>query len=250
MEWLLLAAFGIMWAAFLLPAGAERRPTQDVGQDFERRMELLAQAEVARHERTVDRHPPQGHAVPRTRRAAAGRARERRRQVFVFLLESIGLTFLIGLVPPLRALWYVDGGVRGLLVVYVWLLLSIKHRESAVPHARPRRGAGPRPAARRRRRRATWRRAAAARASDVQRPRHARRGRPRARGRAPPARPPRAPDGAAMDLDDLDADIHARFDATDRRSGAGPARRPPLDPRLRERDPRRPPGRVRPRRTS
>ena len=54
-------------------------------------------------------------------------------QVLVFLLESIGLTFLIGLVPPLRVAWYVAAALGVLLVVYVWLLLTIKHRASHPP---------------------------------------------------------------------------------------------------------------------
>ncbi|MDH5314414.1 MAG: hypothetical protein OEW66_11350, partial [Actinomycetota bacterium] len=65
------------------------------------------------------------------------RARERRRQVFTFMLESIGITFLIGLVPPLRVAWAVTAVFAALLVMYVWLLLTIKHREStyrSAPH--------------------------------------------------------------------------------------------------------------------
>jgi len=44
------------------------------------------------------------------------------------LLETIGLSFLIGLAPPLRSLWYVT--VLGLLLLaaYVWVLLWIKQR--------------------------------------------------------------------------------------------------------------------------
>ena len=46
MEWLLLAALGIMWAAFLIPGGPRRRSTAASVDDFERRMEFLAHAEV------------------------------------------------------------------------------------------------------------------------------------------------------------------------------------------------------------
>ena len=46
MEWLPLAVLGIMWVAFLLPTrGKTSTPQGSVG-DFERRMELLAQAET------------------------------------------------------------------------------------------------------------------------------------------------------------------------------------------------------------
>ena len=70
-------------------------------------------------------------ALAERRRA---RLRERRRKVLVFLIESIGLTFLIGLVPPLHAVWALSGIFGGLLVLYVWLLLSIKHRAAVQPH--------------------------------------------------------------------------------------------------------------------
>ena len=60
------------------------------------------------------------------------RVRERRRQVFTFLLEAIGFTFLIGLVPPLRVVWGVAAVFVVLLAVYVWLLLTVKHRAAMI----------------------------------------------------------------------------------------------------------------------
>src|SRR4029453_3673451 len=46
-EWMLLAALGIMWAAFLVPWGRRRSRSQArSGNDFEHRMELLAKREV------------------------------------------------------------------------------------------------------------------------------------------------------------------------------------------------------------
>jgi hypothetical protein len=136
-EWLPLAVLGIMWVAFLLPTrGKASTPQGSVG-DFERRMELLAQAET---------HGTQGRWIVTPRKGVRflgpaernrARTRERRRQVFTFMLETIGITFLIGLVPPLRVAWAVTGVFVGLLAVYVWLLLTIKHRESTfrtAPH--------------------------------------------------------------------------------------------------------------------
>ena len=58
--------------------------------------------------------------------------------MLVFLVESIGLTFLIGLVPPLHAVWALTGIFGGLLVLYVWLLLSIKQREAVQPNEKVR----------------------------------------------------------------------------------------------------------------
>ncbi|HEX7248726.1 MAG TPA: hypothetical protein VF351_11570, partial [Actinomycetota bacterium] len=93
-------------------------------------MELLAQAEA---------HGTQGRWIVTPRKGVRfmgpaertrARARERRRQVFTFMLESIGITSLIGLVPPLRVAWVLTGGLVALLAVYIWLLLTMKHREA------------------------------------------------------------------------------------------------------------------------
>ncbi|MGZ8626559.1 MAG: hypothetical protein ACXWXK_07805 [Actinomycetota bacterium] len=72
--------------------------------------------------------PQKGTPFIGSRARAHERARERRRRVFVVMLESIGLTLLIGLVPPLRAMWYVTALLLLLLAVYVWLLLWLKQQ--------------------------------------------------------------------------------------------------------------------------
>ena len=71
-------------------------------------------------------------------------------RVLVFLIESIGLTFLIGLVPPLHAVWALTG-IFGLdRLLDAWLLLTIKHRAAVQPHEtsraarQPARGEDPR----------------------------------------------------------------------------------------------------------
>lgn len=126
----MLAALGMIWAAFLLPherGGAPRRTVKD----FERDMELLAD--------TGGRDPGRWIVTPRKGVAFLGpqaraqqRARERRRRVFTVLLESIALTLMIGLVPPLRSVWYVTAVLLLLLGVYVWLLLWMKQRGAGV----------------------------------------------------------------------------------------------------------------------
>ena len=137
MEWLPLAVLGIMWVAFLLPTrGKASTPQGSVG-DFERRMELLAQAETHGTEGRWIVTPRKGVRFLGPTERNRARTRERRRQVFTFMLEAIAITFLIGLVPPLRVAWAVTGVFVGLLAVYVWLLLTIKHRESTfrtAPH--------------------------------------------------------------------------------------------------------------------
>jgi len=134
-EWMLLAALGIMWGAFLVPRGRKRSEARSVI-DFEQRMELLANAEVHGTTGRWIVTPRKGVRFlgPDDRRRA--RARERRRKVFVVLLDSIVLTSLIGLAPPLRPMWIVAAGLGAVLILYVWVLLSLKgraYRPSRVP---------------------------------------------------------------------------------------------------------------------
>jgi hypothetical protein len=130
-DWLFLGALGIIWLALLLP-GLRRRPSPGSQvHDFERRMELLAYSEVQGTPGRWIVTPRKGMRFVGTAERHRARARERRRKVLAFLLESIGLTLLIGLVPPLRAVWYLTATLGVLLAVYVWLLVSIKNRASA-----------------------------------------------------------------------------------------------------------------------
>ena len=62
--------------------------------------------------------------------------------MFVFLLESILITFLMGLVPPLRVMWVATAALGGLLLAYVWLLLWIKARGSDIHYWGGRPGIG------------------------------------------------------------------------------------------------------------
>jgi Flp pilus assembly protein TadB len=131
-QWLLLALLAIMWAAFLMPVGRKRSDARSV-EEFERRMELLAQAEVHGTGGRWIVTPRKGVRFLGPRERQQARARARRRQIFVFLLEAIGLSLLIGVVPPLRVVWVVSGGLGALLVLYVWALLVIKARAAAAP---------------------------------------------------------------------------------------------------------------------
>jgi hypothetical protein len=125
MGWLMFAALGLVWAAFLLPERFHR-PHRSV-EDFERNMDLLADTERHGQGRWIVT-PRKGIAFMGRKERAKERARERRRRVFVFMLETICLTFLIGLVPPLRAMWYGTGVLLALLGLYVWLLVSMRSR--------------------------------------------------------------------------------------------------------------------------
>jgi hypothetical protein len=128
-EWMVLAAFGMMWVAFLVPRGRKRSEARSVI-DFEQRMELLANAEVHGTTGRWIVTPRKGVRFlgPDDRRRA--RVRERRRKVFVILLDSIVLTGLIGAAPPLRAMWFLSAGLGVVLFIYTWVLLSIKGRST------------------------------------------------------------------------------------------------------------------------
>jgi hypothetical protein len=116
-------------------------------------MELLAQAETYGSEGRWIVTPRKGMRFMGQAERKRARVRERRRQVFTVLIEGIGLTFLIGLVPPLRIMWTLSAVGVVLLTAYVWLLLTVKHRAALYatgPHrqqrtqvARPPRAAQP-----------------------------------------------------------------------------------------------------------
>ena len=113
MDWLLLGALGIMWVAFLLPSDRRRQTTTRSVEDFEHRMELLANVEAQGSQGRWIVTPRKGARFVGVAERRRARVRERRRKVLVFLIESIGLTFLIGLVPPLRAVWYLRRSSEG-----------------------------------------------------------------------------------------------------------------------------------------
>ena len=128
MDWLLLAALAIMWAAFLFPLASRRRALNTSVDEFERRMEFLAHAEANGTPGRWIVTPRKGARFIGDAQRRRARIRDRRRRILVFLIEAIGVTFLMGLVPPLRVFWYASLGLGVLLLAYVWLLISIKHR--------------------------------------------------------------------------------------------------------------------------
>jgi hypothetical protein len=86
----MLAALVMIWAAFLLPHERGRASSRTV-EDFEKNMELLAETGRAGQGRWIVT-PQKGTPFIGSRARAQQRARERRRRVFVVMLESIGLT--------------------------------------------------------------------------------------------------------------------------------------------------------------
>lgn len=79
------------------------------------------------------------------------RIRQRRRRVFTVLVEAIGITFLIGLVPRLRPMMIGTAILVGLLAAYTLALLKIHadevqlSRERRLVPAAPSNGNGHRP---------------------------------------------------------------------------------------------------------
>ncbi len=128
MDWLFIAALGILWVAFILPRDRRRHSPEQSIEGFEHDMEVLADTESPQGRWIVV--PKKGTPFLGSRRRKMARTRERRRRVFVFLLESIGITLLIGAVPPLREMWMLTFLLTGLLVAYVFLLISLRNVEN------------------------------------------------------------------------------------------------------------------------
>ena len=124
-SWLFLAVLVIIWAVCVFPRARERSPAGSV-QEFERGLDLLAETRATGRWIVAPRKGAQFLGV---RNRARMRARARRRRVFVFLLEVMFLTFLMGVFPPLRPFWYATSAFFGMLTLYVVLLLTISRND-------------------------------------------------------------------------------------------------------------------------
>lgn len=119
MSWLLLAALGMLWAAFLSPT-KKASPTESV-RTFERDMRRLGRDE------TVIEAPLLPDPGP-------ARARAVHRRAFMGLVYALVFTFLVGLAPALRDAWYVTAVLAVGLAVYVRVLRV--RRERAIERRR------------------------------------------------------------------------------------------------------------------
>jgi hypothetical protein len=132
-----VAALVIIWAALLMPFPRKREPKMPFAPRSEMDHEEFGQP--GRWILSPKRSARFVGPGPRARM----RARERRRRVIVFLAEAIGITLLIGLFPPLRAMLYVAGFLFVLLVLFLGASLRIALRERSDapaqgrPHPRP-----------------------------------------------------------------------------------------------------------------
>src|SRR5215467_1578528 len=123
LSWILLAALGMIWATFLIPSRLHS-PRSSV-EEFERKMTILADA----NSRTASGRwvimPQRGERFMGPKDRTKARIRQRRRRVFTVLVEAIGITFLIGLVPRLRPMMIGTAILVGLLAAYTLALLKI-----------------------------------------------------------------------------------------------------------------------------
>lgn len=125
LTWLLLAVLGMIWAALLFPSRS-RSPKSSV-EDFEQRMNLLAEANRAAPGRWV-LMPRKGQRFMGPERERA-RVRRRRRQVFMVLLEATGLTLIMGIFPPFRIMLWVTAVLVFVLLVYMATLVRLRAEE-------------------------------------------------------------------------------------------------------------------------
>lgn len=123
--WLLIAVLGIIWAVFLFPflrhGGS---PTSSV-EEFERKMDLLAETNKAPRGRWV-LTPRKGERFLGKRDRTRSRLRRRRRQVLALLSEAILLTLLIGLFPPFHVMLIGAGVLALLLLAYAAMLVRLR----------------------------------------------------------------------------------------------------------------------------
>jgi hypothetical protein len=130
-DWLSLAALGIIWAVLLVPSPKRRSPPSPL-----RRFTPIEQEDFRQPGRWII-SPKRGSRFVGPRQRARLRAQERRRQVLVFLAEAIGLTGLIGLFPPLRGMMLVTGGLAFLLLLYLGLIMMMVRLGIGVPAPPP-----------------------------------------------------------------------------------------------------------------
>jgi hypothetical protein len=126
LSWLLLAILVIIWAAFLLPS-RQRSPAVSV-EEFGRKMSLLAETNRDSSGRWV-LTPRRDERFLGPRDRTRVRLRRRRRLVFSVLAETAGLTFLMGLFPPFRAMLYATGVLVVVILGYAAMLVQIRQEE-------------------------------------------------------------------------------------------------------------------------
>jgi hypothetical protein len=140
-----LIVLAAVWAAFLLPpilrARAEHRPSGSIS-DFRKQLHVLARTSpttsisAAASRRVVPMRPrptasASAYAYGRPAQPLRlGRSRQsikRRRDIFLGLLVAMGGSLVLGLLPPLRALWLVHVVLDVVFVAYVAALIYLRN---------------------------------------------------------------------------------------------------------------------------
>jgi hypothetical protein len=137
MDWLFLGGLGIIWVILLLAPDRRGASSHNSIRDFERGLRMLADTE---------QHPGRWVLVPSKderflgpRARSYARARDRRRAVFMVLIEALGISALIGMVPPLRPMWIGTALLTVTLMGYVGLLIKYKAEYEAEIQRGPKR---------------------------------------------------------------------------------------------------------------
>jgi hypothetical protein len=134
-----LGGLCIIWTAFLIPwkrARYVRRSPRSSVEEFERKMSMLEDA---------NSHPAPGRWVLTPKKdewfmgseeRARHRVRDRRKRVFLVLLEAIAASLLIGAAPPLHRIWIATGLLVLALLGYCALLVKLRGEEAAAARRR------------------------------------------------------------------------------------------------------------------
>ena len=143
-----LIVLAAVWAAFLLPpilrARSEHRPSGSIS-DFRKQLHVLARTSPAAPGRVVPMRPrtigagPSSYAstfaavsapVRPNQPLRLGRSRQsvkRRRDIFRGLLVAMAGSLVLGMLPPLRALWAVNIVLDLLFAAYVASLIYLRN---------------------------------------------------------------------------------------------------------------------------
>jgi hypothetical protein len=127
MDWLALAVLGIIWGILLAPASGRRESPSPLRRD------VRIEVEEFRHPGRWILSPKRGVRFLGRRHRARLRAQERRRRVYLFLLEIIGLTGIIGMFPPLRGMLLVTGFFVVLLAAYAGMVIWTTRTQRVAP---------------------------------------------------------------------------------------------------------------------
>ena len=130
MDWLSLTVLGIIWAAFLVPWPRRGVASPKTFPDLKMSAEL--QTDSTQQPGRWVLAPKKGTRFVGPRERSRLRARERRRRIVVVLLEAIGLTALIGMFPPLRAMLFLTGILLLLLLAYLGMVAVMVSRGEVV----------------------------------------------------------------------------------------------------------------------